>query len=130
MDDLFYFSKSSVELIDLAQIAESFAYKWEIITLSNKPDLNIFYGQRWFWQWSKLDEDDDFNTFEPSELKIISALQPVSIFSISYHSNSIVLLQSFLKAVLIKYSGWIGCDNENFEPIYSLANIDNLQYPH
>lgn len=47
-----------------------------------------------------------------------------SIFCISHHSNNFPSILPHLKMMLQEYDGWIGNDEEGFQPCYDMRNID------
>lgn len=127
MEDLFYFTKSALTLQDFWRIAEREGHQCKIHEYPNGPALHIYYSDRRFWQCVKTSEEQgDYDSFEPSEYAFVADYQPASSFVISYHTVSVNSLALLLKIVLTEYGGWLGSDENNFEPIYTVDNIDSL----
>ncbi len=124
MEDLFYFTKSLVTFEDIAEIAHEFGYETERHVVSDHDVLNVIYAGDEFWQWIPMRESaGDFNSFTPSEQQMIKRYEPSSSFIIAHHLVSWPVIRTFLKRVLERHEGWIGCDVENFEPTFTAENI-------
>jgi hypothetical protein len=127
MDDLFYFSKSLIHLQDVEQIAVIAGYQCEVKSDANGVWLTVCEQGQTLWQWSELREDvGDFNGFDLPQLDRIREYQPSAAFIVAHHLDSWQRLIDFLKLILSRFDGWIGCDDGAFEVIYTLDNIDRL----
>ncbi len=130
MEDLYYFTKSNVDLSDIKRIAKNLYYPCTEYTRTHDQWLNIYFRETSFWQWSRLDESEgDFEGFEMPQQHVINRFQPTSAFLIEHHVDSKYELVSFLRLVLEKYGGWVGCNDGNFGTVYTLENIKDLDYP-
>jgi hypothetical protein len=126
MEDLFFFTKSDISYKDLEEQAENTKYRTELFDESISDSfLRIYIDDRRFWDWGKL-EGDHGVTFDPKAEKKISEFQPSSAFIISYHVDTLPNLASFLKSILRRYGGWVGCDDD-LETIYTVDDIDGLK---
>jgi hypothetical protein len=127
MDDLFYFSKSNVHLHDVEQTAVKAGYQCEVKADTHGVWLDVYEQDQTLWQWSELREDaGDFNGFDLPQLDRIREYQPSAAFIVAHHLDSWQRLIDFLKLILSRFDGWIGCDDGAFEVIYTLDNIDRL----
>ncbi len=156
MEDIFYFSKTSIRLEDIATLAQACGYVCKYYTYS-VCYLNVYYEDQGFWQWSELKASDgDFDSFDPPQKEKIAQFQlrsegpqvepfttlkgkrreipqggdgPVSAFMISYQVASLPKLLWFLKLILGRYGGWVGCDDGNFKVTLDFENIEKLRCP-
>lgn len=127
MDDLFYFSKSNVRLHDVEQTAVKAGYQCEVKADTNGVWLDVYEQGQTLWRWSELHEDDgDFDGLELTQVDKIHAYQPSAAFAIAHHLDSWTQLIDFLKLILSRYEGWIGCDDYTFEEVFTVENIEDL----
>ncbi|MBI1929611.1 hypothetical protein HYR99_35860 [Candidatus Poribacteria bacterium] len=139
MEDIFYFSKVPIKLEEIAAHAEACGYLCKYYTYSVRY-LNIYYEDHGFWQWSELKESDgDFDSFDHPQREKMTQFQlrsespqggPASAFLISYRVSSLPKLLWFLKLILGRYGGWIGCDEGHFNVTSNFENIEKFRYPY
>jgi hypothetical protein len=127
MEYLFYFTKSYMHLQDVEKIAAEAGYQCESISDVHSIWLNIYDRGQIIWQWSELHESaDDFNGFEPARLDKVYEYQPSAAFAIAHHPDAWPQLVEFLKLILSRYEGWIGCDDYDFGEVFTIENIEDL----
>jgi len=127
MDDLFYFSKSTVHLPDVEKLAREAGYQCKITSNAWGVWLDVRKQDHTLWKWSELHEDaGDFNGLDLPQLDRVHDYQPSAAFIIAHHLDSWQPLIDFLKLILSRFDGWIGCDDGAFEVICTLDNIDRL----
>lgn len=124
MEDLYYLTKTDMELEDIAACAEEFGYRHYYVTRAYR-DLVIHYSEDDLCRWAKLEKDK--LALEDSEREQMSQLQLSSIFMINYHATSLPKLVDFLKRILERHGG-VGCD-EDWRVNYTIDDIYDLQCP-
>lgn len=62
----------------------------------------------------------DFKELEEQKFLIDNKIE--SIFCISYHSRDFALIRPHLKTLLKEYGGWIGNDEDGFQPCFNLED--------
>lgn len=125
MESMGYMTNSNLSLKDIFNLAQEKQYKANL-TFDSYESLAIRFGEdksEW-WQWLKIKEDQvAFD--EDEDYEKLRELAPKSIIVIEYHPNTLPLLATFLKPILIKYGGFVNCRG-SMEETYTLENIDMI----
>lgn len=125
--DVFYFTKSSVKMSDIASIAQEIGRGTEIIQTCDGQNLNVCGPSNELLHCIPIEPlGRDFSTFEIPQQDRISDLQPQAGFIISYHLASSDTLLALLKRILERFGGWVGSDDNTFETIYDAESVDCL----
>ena len=120
MDDIFYMSANKVGIIDISESAKKVNVKSTFIPESSDV-LEIEYCDDIIANWFCM-RLDDFRELEDQRFLIDNKIE--SIFCISYHSSDFALIRPHIKTLLKEYGGWIGNDEDGFQPCFNLGNLD------
>ncbi len=134
--DISYFTKEKVTVDDLARIATGFGYipfipapssdRLHIVQIT--PDKDDTPWQYYQVEYHKEDLqycDDE----EKIDFNIVLDYATVSSFHIAYNSNLWPQMRVFWRRLFEVYGGWAGSSNDEWKPIYTLDNIENVPYP-
>lgn len=125
--DVFYFSKVQITISDIVSTATELGFKPQVIETCDGKNLNVFGVDDVLLHWIPIDPlGRDFSTFEELQQERIRSQQPVSGFIISFHLHSSTDLVRLLKCVLERFGGWLGCDDNTFETIYTSENLEGI----
>ncbi len=124
MDDIFYFSDKKVNLKDIKCIAEKIGYGKLFLT-TDETGLQIEVDEYEYWQFAIVDIDNDFN--DPKEKSVLEKANTVSGFCISHHIQSLNNLIKLLQEIGRHFGGWIGSDEDGFEPRFICLELKNSQ---
>lgn len=124
MDDVFYMSSKNVRIKDIDEIAKRVNAKCTFIPKS-KDVLEVEYCDGVMANWFCM-KMEDFQELE--DTKFLYKNQIKSIFCISHHSSDFSLILPHIKLLLQEYGGWIGNDEEGFQPCFNIENIDSFNY--
>ncbi len=123
MEDIFYFSKHNVNIVEIEEIASMNNYEYSIYDES----IHIFYSERpHYWSFYKL--SSKFEGLEPTQIKVLHRLEVESLLCVSHHVASINKLLKFIKLLMVRYQGWIAADDAEFELIYNVNNLKKFDY--
>ncbi|MEP7284583.1 MAG: hypothetical protein ABI947_02290 [Chloroflexota bacterium] len=127
MRDVFYFARDEIKLEDIKQLAEDLGYKAYLAPNAqanpNIRSLVVHYSEADYWRCLEITEDDFLEEAEKAKLR---SMGPHTGFQIKYMGISMPDLRTFLKFVLERHGGWVGC-NDEWERVYLLENIELLQ---
>lgn len=123
MNDVFYFSSTSVALASVCKVLGE-EYLYNLYLTPGQDALQIDLNDSMHFQIHEMNVDDDFSG--PSDFDVIARINARSCFCFSYHNVNLPALKDVLKTLLQRFGGWVGSDAEAFEPLYSLENIDSM----
>src|SRR5438034_1217578 len=131
MEDVFYFTKAAVGSQDIVDLAATLGMQVGLVELPTEivPRVNVNYGTPAFAQFTFLDREKDLVNFEPDDLPIIREYDPKTIVMVSHHPLAWPQLVPLLKRLLETQGGWIGCDADAFEPVFTAHTIEATRYP-
>ena len=124
MDDIFYMSSKNVRIKDIDEIAKRVNVKNTFIPRSTDA-LEVEYCDGVMANWFCM-KMEDFQELE--DMKFVIQNRINSIFCISHHSGNFSLILPHIKLLLQEYGGWIGNDEEGFQPCFNVENIDLFNY--
>ena len=119
MEDLFYFSRSSVQLMDIIKLCDVVGLDKYTI---GEDVANTYYHGNDFWQWFMLDErEGDFDDFSVSMQSEVSQFKPKTALTVAHCVASLPKLKRVLAVVMAEYGGWVSYDLEaNFSRMIRL----------
>lgn len=120
MDDIFYMSSKNVSIKDINKIVKRMNVKSTFMSKTSEV-IEIEYSDSVVASWFCM-RLEDFQEVEDKKFLIENQIK--SIFCISHHSNNFPSILLHLKMMLQEYDGWIGNDEEGFQPCYDMRNID------
>ena len=137
MEDVFYFTKSKIGVLDIMRVAIEAGYEVPrgLTPLSEDPCeqarninyMNPITGDERFWPVESMSaECGYYEGWDEESMQKVSDYEPASAFSISYNPGSVHMLAAFLKVVLERYGGWVGCDDVGFRRSYTAENIEEM----
>jgi hypothetical protein len=124
MEDIFFFTKSSIKLEDVAKQAEQAGYEYQYLEAHFQDLKVISLKSQNFWVFAEIVPNSGM-IFDENPQHRIDTYNPASAFMVSYHVASLPELAMLMKILLTVYEGWVGCDDD-FDTIYDLQNIDQL----
>lgn len=124
MDDIFYLSSKNVRIKDIDETAKRVNVKRTFIPKSTDI-IEVEYCDGVMANWFCM-ELEYFQESEDKKFLIDNKIK--SIFCISHHPSSFSLLLPHIKILLQEYGGWIGNDEEGFQPRFNIWNIDLFNY--
>ncbi len=125
MEDIFYFSNERILLSEIKKIAESSGYH-RITLASDEQALELGNRNGSYWQIYLLDTVKDIP--EPEDKEFLKKLNMISGLCLCHHKNDINELLIFIAKIGEKYGGWIGNDEDGFEPRFPVNQLDNFRY--
>jgi hypothetical protein len=129
MDDLYYFSKSNLDLDQIARYAQELGLATTEFSVQGSRWLSVLETPERYSQWNLLTDGvppDAFAGFEEPQMKVMQEFAPASALVISYHRPSLNNLVRFLKLLLERHNGWVGRDDGTFERRYDLKDLEEL----
>ncbi|MCM1089851.1 MAG: hypothetical protein NC092_03555 [Butyrivibrio sp.] len=117
MDDIFYMSPKNIEIKDIDEIARRINVKNTFIPQS-KDILTVEYCDGVIAQWFCM-SPEEFR--ESEDMRFLTEHKIKSIFCIAHHQYHFSFISLHLKLLLQEYGGWIGSDEDGFQPLITLA---------
>ncbi|SHJ43586.1 hypothetical protein SAMN02745163_01963 [Clostridium cavendishii DSM 21758] len=124
MEDIFYLSTKKINVKDINKIAEKVNVKSTFIP-KTLDVLEIEYCDGITASWFNMSLCE-FQ--EPEDEKFLNDNKIEAVFCISHHPRNLKIIMPHIKNVLKEYGGWIGNDNEKFQPWFNLENIESFEY--
>lgn len=143
LEDVFYFTRDPVTLAEIARIAVSLGFTpWHAPPEAPSAVLRLGYGsernrevlsrdgssrvctveKQDYVEWS---EWHDWDSLEPADRRRIEEYQPESSFCVSLHADALPQVRELLKAVLQRFGGWEGADEE-WDRTYEADTVAHL----
>lgn len=127
MIDVFYFTKATVRMSNIASIVSEMGHHSEVIESNNVKQLNVYLPMDQLLNWMPIEPlGEDFSSFESPQQERIRAYEPMSGFIVSYHVPFTKDINMVLGKILERFGGWIGLDDNTFERIYDIENFDSF----
>lgn len=124
MDDVFYLSEQQLTLADVASLlrvhgvyVESETENGVVARLGPAPDDGCHWALHSF---SEMDPDEAMQLRQDGVL---------SVFCVSHHPTALQRLLPVLRIVLEAHGGWVGNDDEGYEPRFDFTSLDRFRYP-
>lgn len=121
MNDLFYLTTHKINLSDIIQFSENlenYIFSGDKVCVQINVANTVFHFQQMF--------PHDFP--EEADQNFIIGQDINSIFCISHRSKDLNLLTNYMKAIMAKWNGYLGNDDEEFEPYYKFTEIEQFAY--
>lgn len=123
MDDIFYLNDNKITISEIEQTIKSEKI-YKIISVPASKVLQVYLNENVFIDIQEMSLSD----FGEECATVIEEQKIISVFCFSHHPKDFELLKPILILMLNKHGGWIGNDNENFEPMFDSRNICSFEY--
>ena len=119
MDDSFLLSKRNASVSEMEAVLRAAGYERVVSSGAGitvfRDDLTILVNITQI-ECDEVPEDD---------VRKMRSLGIVSIFCVSHHPRDSCLMRPLLKALLHAFDGCIGNDDDGFEPIFTLEDLES-----
>ena len=124
MDDIFYMTSRDVHIKDINETAQIMNVNNTCIS-KTLDVIEIEYSDKVVASWCCMSLED-FHEAEDKKFLLENHIK--SIYCISYHANRLGTILPHIKMLLHRYGGFIGNDDEGFQPCYDMENIDMFTF--
>lgn len=125
MEDMFVLFRNRVSL---EQVREAIVEQGYENIVAGDNVLNVQYAAPQYWEWSSMRRDlGEWDSFEDEAVSRALSLGVESIFSVSYHVDSLYLLLPLLGHILEAHDGWISRDDD-FGVLYDRDHVLEFKF--
>lgn len=121
MNDVFLLSRSAVDAAEVALMGEAAGCGIAQIGADASTVVSATTA-RVLWSFAPLDVMD----LPQEERDFLRQRRVRVVLCVSYHGGEIDVLRRFAEVLLRRFGGWIGSDDDFFEPLFDVDTIGAL----